>query len=188
MYKEIPYYGKKSIKKIKKTGNSKYEIEVYEDDKNTITNIVYATDSGIKKQYFDTINDYLETKKEAYKLSKDIVDNNTVVKRCKNIAIVSGVSIVALPILGFATSSLALFGAGCVAIVLSAPTLLYTLRELKYNVDTNNIKRSILEYEELLKEVEDNNKKIEPTKFSSVKPLNKENTEVNVKKKMYTKE
>ena len=45
MYKEIPYYGKKSIKKIKKTSNSKYEIEVYEDDNNTINNIFNANNS-----------------------------------------------------------------------------------------------------------------------------------------------
>ena len=186
MYKEIPYYGKSSIKSIKEIEKDNYILEIYKDSENIITKIVHDNKKNIDSQYKDTINEYLENKKEAYLLSKDIINNNTVIKRSKNMALASAITVISLPILSLATSSVIFLAMDCIAVVLSAPTILYAYRELKYKTDTNKIKMQIEKYEELKQELERLNKEVETTKFRKVDSIKMNNNiKTNNKKKIY---
>lgn len=189
MYKEIPYYGKSSIKSIKEIEKDNYILEIYKDSENIITKIVHDNKKNIDSQYKDTINEYLENKKEAYLLSKNIINNNTVIKRSKNMALASAITVISLPILSLATSSVIFLAMDCIAVVLSAPTILYAYRELKYKTDTNKIKMQIEKYEELKQELERLNKEVETTKFRKVDSIKMDNNiKTNNKKKIYVKE
>ena len=57
MYKEIPYYGKSSIKSIKEIEKDNYILEIYKDSENIINKIVHDNKKNIDSQYKYTIND-----------------------------------------------------------------------------------------------------------------------------------
>lgn len=186
MFKEIPYYGKNSIKKIKSEGNSRYEIERYDGVDNTKLEVVYATDKNIINDYTNTIKEYLENKKEAYLLAKDIIGNNTIVKRCKKIMAISSILALGIPILGFITSSLPIIVIGGIAFIIYIPAFSYTFSELKYKNDTNTIKKHILEYEDLKLELDRvlEKDKAVPTKFSSIRPISYDKEEEKEKRRV----
>ena len=103
-------------------------------------------------------------------------------------SLASAITVISLQILSLATSSVIFLAMDCIAVVLSAPTILYAYRELKYKTDTNKIKMQIEKYEELKQELERLNKEVETTKFRKVDSIKMDNNiKTNNKKKIYVK-
>ena len=192
---KIPFYGKEeTISSIKDMGRGYFELEVYDNAGVTKSRTVISSREKMLKNYINAIDAYLFHMKDKYIEAKDILNNNTINKNCKFMALISLIAGIGIPLSGYLSGSTLMFYIGfAITAVMCIPTFCYSISELIFKNSIKDIETSIKEYESLerernrakeeLKRMNMNNEK---TVFRSIEPTKqevKENTKKLIKEK-----
>ena len=144
--------------------------------------------------YINAIDAYLFHMKDKYKESKELLNNKTISKNCKIMALISLIAGIGIPLSGYLADSTLMFYVGfAITVFVCIPTFCYSVSELMFKNSIRDIEDSVKEYESLERErnkakaelntITVNNEK---TAFRSIEPMKqevKENTKKLIKEK-----
>lgn len=151
-FKKIPYYGEEnSIHHIKELGENLYEISVFKNEEKLDTYKVNLPKEKILKDYRTSLNKYITNFNDKYIETKNIVKNDTVNKRCFKMLIAAILALITLPTVGILLDNTLIFTIAILLSCLTIPTIQYTSYELRTNSSTDDMKKSIKDYENLIK-------------------------------------
>ena len=154
MYKEIPFYNKKdAIKSINELGENYFEIVTYDKNGNTNNSKIIVSKEQMLYNYINAIDSYLYHTKDKYEEAKSLINSNIIKKNCIKMLIFSIIVGAGLPALGYLMNSALTYYLGfAITALICVPTFFYAFKELTLKSSENEIKNSIMEYEDLIME------------------------------------